>query len=159
MTRQEIPVFKTREENVAYMNATLPIRESFDLIQRDLLIGGRVSSFYYVNGFTSEETMLKIMDALLKVKKEDMRKFANACIPYVGVDVMFDFDQILKSLLSGETCVFIDGYRACIVIDCRTYPARSVEEPDKDKSLRGSRDGFVETIVYNTAEEESGILH
>ena len=55
MTRQEIPVFKTREENVAYMNATLPIRESFDLIQRDLLIGGRVSSFYYVNGFTSEE--------------------------------------------------------------------------------------------------------
>ena len=72
MTRQEIPVFKTREENVAYMNATLPIRESFDLIQRDLLIGGRVSSFYYVNGFTSEETMLKIMDALLKVKEEDM---------------------------------------------------------------------------------------
>ena len=32
-----------------------------------------------------------------------------------------------------------------------TYPARSVEEPDKDKSLRGSRDGFVETIVFNTA--------
>ena len=163
MTRQEIPVFKTREENVAYMNATLPIRESFDLIQRDLLIGGRVSSFYYVNGFTSEETMLKIMDALLKVKKEDMPediwKFANAFIPYVGVDVMFDFDQILKSLLSGETCVFIDGYRACIVIDCRTYPARSVEEPDKDKSLRGSRDGFVETIVYNTAMMRRRIRH
>ena len=163
MTRQEIPVFKTREENVAYMNATLPIRESFDLIQRDLLIGGRVSSFYYVNGFTSEETMLKIMDALLKVKKEDMPediwKFANACIPYVGVDVMFDFDQILKSLLSGETCVFIDGYRACIVIDCRMYPARNVEEPDKDKSLRGSRDGFVETIVYNTAMMRRRIRH
>ena len=51
MTRQEIPVFKTREENVAYMNETLPIQESFDLIQRDLLIGGRVSSFY----FRSEE--------------------------------------------------------------------------------------------------------
>lgn len=163
MTRQEIPVFKTREENVAYMNATLPIRESFDLIQRDLLIGGRVSSFYYVNGFTSEETMLKIMDALLKVKEEDMPediwKFANACIPYVGVDVMFDFEQILKSLLSGETCVFIDGYRACIVIDCRTYPARNVEEPDKDKSLRGSRDGFVETIVHNTAMMRRRIRH
>ena len=84
MTRQEIPVFKTREENVAYMNETLPIQESFDLIQRDLLIGGRVSSFYFVNGFTSEETMLKIMDALLKVKEEEMPEdvweFANACI-------------------------------------------------------------------------------
>ena len=163
MTRQEIPVFKTREENVAYMNETLPIQESFDLIQRDLLIGGRVFSFYFVNGFTSEETMLKIMDALLKVKEEEMPEdvweFANACIPYVEVEVLFDFDQILKSLLSGETCVFIDGYRACIVIDCRTYPVRSVEEPDKDKSLRGSRDGFVETLVYNTAMMRRRIRH
>ena len=163
MTRQEIPVFKTREENVAYMNETLPIQESFDLIQRDLLIGGRVSSFYFVNGFTSEETMLKIMDALLKVKEEEMPEdvweFANASIPYVEVEVLFDFDQILKSLLSGETCVFIDGYRACIVIDCRTYPVRSVEEPDKDKSLRGSRDGFVETLVYNTAMMRRRIRH
>ncbi len=81
------------------------------------------------------------------------------CIPYVGVEVMFDFDQILKSLLSGETCVLIDGYRACIVIDCRTYPVRSVEEPDKDKSLRGSRDGFVETLVYNTAMMRRRIRH
>jgi len=48
-------------------------------------------------------------------------------------------------------CLFIDGYEACLAIDCRTYPARGVEEPDKDKSLRGSRDGFVETIVFNTA--------
>ena len=145
------------------MNETLPIQESFDLIQRDLLIGGRVSSFYFVNGFTSEETMLKIMDALLKVKEEEMPEdvweFANACIPYVEVEVLFDFDQILKSLLSGETCVFIDGYRACIVIDCRTYPVRSVEEPDKDKSLRGSRDGFVETLVYNTAMMRRRIRH
>ena len=28
---------------------------------------------------------------------------------------------------------------------------RSISEPDKDKALRGSRDGFVETLVYNTA--------
>ena len=47
--------------------------------------------------------------------------------------------------------MFIDGYEGCFIIDCRTYPARSVDEPDKDKALRGSRDGFVETIVFNTA--------
>ena len=48
-------------------------------------------------------------------------------------------------------CLFIDGYDSCITIDCRTYPARSVAEPDKDKVLRGSRDGFVETLIFNTA--------
>ena len=76
---------------------------------------------------------------------------ATTCIPYVEVDVIGDFDQIFRNLLSGVTCLFIDGYQACLAIDCRTYPARSVDEPDKDKSLRGSRDGFVETIVFNTA--------
>src|SRR5699024_2753022 len=62
-----------------------------------------------------------------------------------------DFDQVLRYVLSGAAVLFIDGYSECVCIDCRTYPARSVDEPDKDKSLRGSRDGFVETIVFNTA--------
>ena len=69
----------------------------------------------------------------------------------VEVDLLQDFDAVSKHVLSGVTCLFIDGYDQCIAIDCRTYPARSVEEPEKDKSLRGSRDGFVETIVFNTA--------
>ena len=38
-----------------------------------------------------------------------------------------------------------------MTIDCRTYPARSVGEPEKDKVMRGSRDGFVETLIFNTA--------
>lgn len=145
----------SREENAAYMNQLLPIKESFDIIQRDMMVGGRMSSFYFIDGFTKDESMLKIMDSFFHVKEEDMpadaTQFSRECIPYVEVDVLGDFDQVLKNILSGVTCLFIDGYEACIAIDCRTYPARSVEEPDKDKSLRGSRDGFVETIVFNTA--------
>ena len=37
------------------------------------------------------------------------------------------------------------------MIDARTYPARGIEEPNDDRVLRGSRDGFVETLVHNTA--------
>ena len=145
----------SREENAAYMTQVLPLRQSFDMIQRDIVIGGRMSSFYFIDGFTKDETMLKIMDSLLKVEENNMpadaTQFSRKCIPYVEVDILGDFDQVFKNLLSGVTCLFIDGYESCIAIDCRTYPARSVEEPDKDKSLRGSRDGFVETIVFNTA--------
>ena len=57
----------------------------------------------------------------------------------------------MKGILSGVLALFIDGYESCIMIDCRTYRARSVDEPEKDKSLRGSRDGFVETVVFDTA--------
>ena len=148
-------VTASREENAAYMNQVLPVQDSFDIIQRDMLIGGRMASFYFIDGFTKDEVMLKIMDSLFKVTQENMpadaTQFSRECIPYVEVDILGDFDDVLRNVLSGVTCLFIEGYEACIAIDCRTYPARSVEEPDKDKSLRGSRDGFVETIVFNTA--------
>lgn len=145
----------SREESTSYMNQTLPMRESFDLIQRDLMIGERMASFYFINGLNKDDDMLKLMDALLKIKKEDMPagilQFMEMAIPYTEVELIEDFDQVLKNLFSGVTCLFVDGYEGAIAIDCRTYPARSVEEPDKDKSLRGSRDGFVETVVINTA--------
>lgn len=145
----------SREESTSYMNQTLPMRESFDLIQRDLIIGERMASFYFINGLNKDDDMLKLMDALLKIKKEDMPagilQFMEMAIPYTEVELIEDFDQVLKNLFSGVTCLFVDGYEGAIAIDCRTYPARSVEEPDKDKSLRGSRDGFVETVVSNTA--------
>lgn len=148
-------VFSKRDKNVDYMNQMLPVEDSFDIVQRDIQIGGKDATFYFIDGFTKDESMLKIMDSFFNIKEGDIPKdaaaFATTCIPYVEVDVIGDFDQIFRNLLSGVTCLFIDGYQACLAIDCRTYPARSVDEPDKDKSLRGSRDGFVETIVFNTA--------
>lgn len=58
---------------------------------------------------------------------------------------------MIDSLLSGMFVLLIDGYDKALLIDSRTYPARGVEEPEKDKVLRGSKDGFVETVVFNTA--------
>ena len=143
------------EENITYMNQLLPVKESFDMIRREIEIGGKASVFYYIDGFVKDEAMLKIMDSFLAVTEEDMPDdadgFARKNVPYVEVDVLEDFDQVVRNVLSGTAVLFIDGYSECISIDCRTYPARGVEEPDKDRSLRGSRDGFVETIVFNTA--------
>ena len=148
-------MFQTLEENIKYMNSVLPVKESFDVIQRDIVIGERKCSFYFIDGFTKDETMQKLMSGFLAIKKEDMPStatgFSKMSLPYIEVDIIDDFDLILRNILSGVTCLFVDGYDACIAIDCRTYPARGVEEPDKDRALRGSRDGFVETIVFNTA--------
>ena len=143
------------EDNIRYMNEILPVAESFDIIRRDIIIGRKASVFYYIDGFIKDEVMLKIMDSFLSVTAEDMPEdaegFIQKQVPYVEVDVTEDFDEVIRNVLSGPACLFIDGYKECIILDCRTYPARSVDEPDKDKSLRGSRDGFVETIVFNTA--------
>lgn len=151
-TKKMSPCF---EDNIRYMNEILPVKESFDIIRRDIVIGGKAAVFYYIDGFVKDEAMLKIMDSFLSVTAEDMPEdaegFLKTNVPYVEVDAVQEFDQVLRNVLSGAAGLFIEGYNECVIIDCRTYPARSVDEPDKDKSLRGSRDGFVETIVFNTA--------
>ncbi len=78
-------------------------------------------------------------------------EMAKKATPYVEVDLKDKWEDILYNILSGVFALFIDGYDRCILLDSRTYPARGVEEPDKDKTLRGSKDGFVETVVFNTA--------
>lgn len=146
---------KEISQNRNTMSRLLPIQESFDLIQRDIVIGGRDASLYFLDGMLKDEAMQKIMDTLLKVQDTDMPPdatgFSRKCIPYTEVDIYGDFEQIIRNVLSGVLVLFVDGYEAGIAIDCRTYPVRSVEEPEKDKSLRGSKDGFVETVVFDTA--------
>lgn len=148
-------VSKIIQENITYINEVLPVKESFDIIERDMIIGGRESCFFFIDGFMKDEVMSKVMDTLFKLTPEQMPKtsteLSRTMISYVEIDTFSEFDGIIKNILSGVACLFVDGYESCIAIDCRTYPARSVDEPAQDKSLRGSRDGFVETIVFNTA--------
>ena len=143
------------DENIAQMEKILPVKESFDIIRRDITVAGKRAVFFFIDGFTKDETMLKIMDSMFRITKDQMPQdataFSRQFIPYVEVDIVKDYDAVVRNVLSGMSCLFLEGFEVCIAIDCRTYPARSVDEPDKDKSLRGSRDGFVETVVFNTA--------
>ncbi|WP_337538883.1 spore germination protein [Suilimivivens sp.] len=143
------------KENMDFLNRKLDIDKNFDLVYRVIQIGGREACMYFVDGFCKDELMQKILQRFMDIKPEELpenaHEMSKKCVPYVEVDLQSDFSQIIYFIMSGVFALFIDGYDQCILIDSRTYPARSVSEPEKDKALRGSKDGFVETIVFNTA--------
>src|SRR5690625_521107 len=60
-------------------------------------------------------------------------------------------EKITDELLNGLIAVFVDGEREAFVVDVRYYPGREPEEPDTERVIRGSRDGFTESIISNTA--------
>ena len=142
-------------ENMTYMNGRLAVDVSFDLVYRVIRIGERDACIYFIDGFCKDELMQKMLQYFLDIAKKEMpvdaHEMSKRCVPYVEVDLKDKWEDIIVNLLSGVFILFIDGYTQAILIDSRTYPARSVSEPDKDKVLRGSKDGFVETIVFNTA--------
>ena len=130
---------------------------SFDVIKRELVIGGRSAAIYFIDGFIKDEIFEKILEFLFKVSPEQLKGIENAkefserLMPYVEVEDTGDADAACTAVLSGATVLVVDSVADILIVDTRTYPVRSVSEPEKDKTLRGAKDGYVETLIFNTA--------
>lgn len=147
-------MYKQFEDNKKYMKELMHVDVNFDVVSRDIKVGDKDAVFFFIDGFCKDELMQKLLQFLMGIKAQDMPQNPeelNKIMPYVEVDTATDFEEISQNVLCGVFAVIIDGYDECILIDSRTYPARGVEEPEKDKVLRGSKDGFVETVIFNTA--------
>ena len=130
---------------------------NFDIVKRELTIGGRPAVLYFVDGFIKDDVFSRILEFFFGITSLQMAavdsagQFLKNKIPYVETECVTDTADAVTAVLSGPAVLVIEGVRGMVVIDTRAYPTRSVEEPQQDKSLRGSRDGFVETAVLNTA--------
>lgn len=146
------------QKNINDLDELLNVTENFDIIKRELEISSKKIVMYYVDGFVTAALMQKLMMHLLTVKDfgdgshESVVEFSKKSVPSVEVDPEYDIDMICKAVLSGCTAFLAEGFGdGAIIIDTRSYPARVTAEPENDKVMRGSRDGFVETLIFNTA--------
>ena len=146
------------KNDINTLDTILRPESSFDMIKREMEIAGTRMVMYYIDGFIKGESMQKMMMHLLSVTdfgdggEEAAQKFSEQSIPAVEVDVSDSIDQLVLSVMSGCTAFLCEGFgKNALILDLRTYPARTTEEPENDKVMRGSRDGFVETLIFNTA--------
>ena len=138
--------------NIISMREQLRVKESFDIIERHLTVASRDMCFFYIDGFVKDGEMLRIMQYLLSQKEMGDASQLEKKLPYVEVEVTGEVKKIIRGVLSGQTAIFAESfYDKAILLDLRTYPARPTEEPESDRVMQGARDGFVETLVVNTA--------
>ena len=144
-------------ENVQRFDQALGVGRSVDMVSRDYIIAGRKARLWVVDGYGKDETLERMgafwlsqpMNALEGLT--EIQDFADRFISFSEVDVSFDFDEIVTSVLMGKTLLLVEGLRGGAQIDAKDYPSRGVEEPPDGKVLRGSHDGFVEAVVPNMA--------
>ena len=143
------------KENADKLKNILDINTNFDIIYKEMRIGGKDAGFFFIDGFVKDDVMQKLMSSFEGITEDKMtetaEEFSKQWISYVEVDMENEIPNLIRSILSGVVTLLIEGYDKALEIDCRTYPMRGVEEPEKDRVMRGSRDGFVETVVFNTA--------
>lgn len=145
-------------ENVALLDRELNINDNFDMLKKKLKVGNDEITLYYIDGFVKDSVMQKLMIYMLSLDSlgdsgtDTAVRFTNEKLPYVEVDATNDLDTMLHMVMSGASLLLGSSFGEWgIVIDSRTYPARETGEPEDDRVMRGSRDGFVETLISNTA--------
>ncbi len=148
---------KKYEDNLVMVNRKLRVGESFDMLVKKNKVGGRKVTFYCIDGFVKDEMFEKMLEYLSKITEKQLSdisgadEFLNTYITYIESSTEDDLEKFATFVLSGAIGMIVEGFDKAIIIDSRTYPARDVQEPESDKVLRGSHEGFVETVIYNTA--------
>ncbi|MGL5676992.1 MAG: spore germination protein, partial [Cellulosilyticaceae bacterium] len=112
---------------------------------------------FFIDGFTKDTNLEYVRRDISALDKDTFDHIHTAdelierAISSIEASTETDVDKMLTALLSGQTIILFDGSASAVVLDLRTYPTRGIGEPEKEKALRGAKDGFVETIVFNTA--------
>lgn len=139
------------------MESILRADKSFDILVKRIKLADKRATLYCIDGFVKEEILEKVMEFFVKIPVEDMKKINTTdklldnMITYIECSKENETDIVATMVLSGAVAMIVEGFNEAVIIDARTYPARNVEEPESDKVLRGSHEGFVETLVFNTA--------
>ncbi|MDF2502193.1 MAG: gerXA [Anaerosporomusa subterranea] len=153
---QERKIAKDIDSNINYLKDMLGVGETFDIVFREYLVGRKRAASFSINAMTNDVLVSNILEDITLFKQEDLnintlKKIFYTHTTHLQAKLLDNFPDAVTSLLSGEILFFIDGEAQILVMDARAYPVRAPSESNVEKVTRGSRDSFVETIVFNTA--------
>lgn len=86
-----------------------------------------------------------------RVKKFDPISYILEClVPQNDVTTETKFQEIIPKVNAGVSVLFIDTISTAFLIDAKGFEKRSVSPPDNENIIRGSQEGFIESLRTNT---------
>jgi len=139
-------------KNIAYIKTIM--KNSSDVVYREFLIKDWKCALVYIDGmidkYLLDDYLLRaVMRYEIDIK--DVHEIKDRLLTVSDIKEVTDLGEGINAVLSGDTLMFIEGLGSCYVIASRLWPVRGISEPSSETVVRGSRDGFTETIRFNTA--------
>lgn len=157
-TEKKVQIYEDLDNVEKYMKDRVGLGTSFDLGVRKIKVMQKQVHLYYVNGLCDSVLIAELLEQLLFLNDTDRKSQARNIFDIVenqlvhqSVQPIEKMDELVDQVLSGLIAIVVEGYNHGLVVDVRSYPGRMPQEPDTEKVVRGSRDGFVENIIVNTA--------
>ncbi|MFD1738802.1 spore germination protein [Bacillus salitolerans] len=155
-TTSNRPISSKLAENEQFFKDRIGVGTSFDLGIRKFKVLDTNIQMLYLNGMCDTQFIINILREVINLNEREKAK-GNAFeiienrVNHQSVETVKNLDEVVDKVMAGLIIFFVEGESKALVVDVRSYPGRNPQEPDTEKVIRGSRDGFTENIIINTA--------
>lgn len=144
---------KDLKYNEEYLDQVLGINNVFDIGKKQLVVAHKINLIYSATFLVNADEVTQILLNFFQTNYEfvgnDYFKYIYNNLSCINVSISSDFHELSNAILNGLVVFLISDSDQAIIIDLRKYPQRGLSEPDSEKVVRGSKEGFTENIAVN----------
>lgn len=128
----------SKDKNLSFFQETF--HETNDLMIREI---DAKTSMIYISTLAENEKIERQILMPANHSKEALERLINKA------PAIEDLNEGIKELLRGKTLLVVDGEKKIRTYSTTSSYHRDVEEPDNEKVIRGSHEGFIENLQVN----------
>lgn len=114
-------------------------------------------ALFYMDGMIKAELLNESVIRPLITSRAERRE--DSLVGFISKQVLFAgetsvtdrVEDMLRSLLYGDTLLLVDGCTDAITINTKGWRTRGISEPEDERVLQGPREGFDEAALLNLA--------
>lgn len=118
---------------------------SFDVVFRDIQVDELQGTLIFLSSLTDANLLALISESFVISAANTLQ----LTLYPAAIETIYDEEAALTSMLSGQCLVLLEDHTPYYCVEVRNYPSRPNTEPNVERSVRGSHDGFVENIIFN----------
>ncbi|HYF82201.1 MAG TPA: spore germination protein [Clostridia bacterium] len=135
-----------------------------DIVFRDLMIGGSEdleAVLIYTYGSIDKNTLnVNIIKPLMNFKDKAgkdsgsssfVKRLMDSCLTVGTIKALKDKNLAKDEMFQGRVILLLNNIDQIIILEVAGVKARQVTEPENERTLRGSKEGFIEDLWNNVA--------
>jgi len=152
------PLKPALEENIAMIQTLFHVPLNEDVIFRDFEANGLKICIVFIEGMSDEKKIGEfILHAIKDTPVEEttpestdlVRQIRNRMLETAQARVITEIKEAVQGVVAGMACILVDGSSEALMIEVRSYPHRSVDQPTGEQVVNGAHEAFNEHLRTN----------
>ncbi|HHU55811.1 MAG TPA: spore germination protein [Acholeplasmataceae bacterium] len=162
--KKEIYLQKSLDNNVSQITALfndelLKVKYITNINNKDLRMAIIYFGHLVKRDYIHDSITKPLIEFTFKIEKGlALKTLKESVITASEVVEQTSIDDIATDLMMGRTVLLIDKVNTALVMETNDRISRTTEEPEPEKILRGPREGFSESLLYNISLVRRKIL-